>query len=130
DDLDDSRDRDGEQGAEEPVELHAGEHAYEDHERVEAHRPCHDRDLQYMVLELLIDDVHDCHHYAGRGAVQQGYEDGGDGAQRRAHEGNEVGERHPDGQHEGERHAQDLQADEGDNGGDDTDQQVAGDVPG
>ena len=107
DDLDHAGGRDGEEGAEEAEQLDADQHADQHGQRVEVDGPGHDRDLEDVVLELLVGDEEDQRGDPGRHGVEEGDRDGGDGAEGGAHQRDEVGERHPQGQHLVERDADD-----------------------
>ena len=128
DDLEHAGDGDGEQRAEDAEQLDADEHADEDGERVEVHRPRHDRQLQDVVLELLVDDVEDQRGDARPASARKATHDGRDGAEGGADQRDQVGEGDPQAEHAGERHAGDRRKTKVRDAGDDADEQVAGHV--
>jgi hypothetical protein len=78
-----------------------------------------------VVLELLVDDVEDDGGDPRRRAVQERQADGGDGAQGRPDEGDEVAEGDEQGDHLGVGDADDPQEAVGGDAGDEADQEVA-----
>src|SRR5256885_542250 len=81
--------------------------------------------LEEVVLELLVDDVHDEDGDAGAGRLQEGDGDGGDRTDGGADEGQQIGEAHPQAEDTGEGDADDGEEDPRHQPGDDRDQQVA-----
>ena len=92
-----------EQRADQPGELDADQHREEHPERVELHRPRHDRRLQDVVLELLVDDEEDERGDPGGRRIEERDEHRGDGADGRADQRQHVRERDPEREHQCER---------------------------
>ena len=78
---------DGQQGADEAGQLHPDEDGQEHAQRVQVDRAAHDHGLEDVVLDLLVDDVHDDDGDAGAGRLEEGDGDGGDRPDGGADEG-------------------------------------------
>jgi hypothetical protein len=71
DDLNHARERDGEEGPQDPGQFHPDEDGDDDGQRVQLHGPGVDDRLQEVVLQLLVDHKEDDDHDAGGHGVDE-----------------------------------------------------------